>query len=287
VVSCDNLPDNGAASAGMVGEFAALLDPALGAWIEENVSFVTTMVDRITPATTDDDRVAASGLTGRLDDAPVVTEPYSEWVLSGEFPAGRPGWDIAGARFVDDIVPFEERKLWLLNGGHSLLAYAGSARGHRTIAEAVTDPLCRDWMIQWWTEASGHLTLPPQEVSQYQDALLTRFANPRIRHLLAQIAADGSQKLPIRILPTVRKERAEGRLPVGALRTLAAWINHLRGSGAPVKDPAAAVITPLASGTVDDAVPRVLEFLDADLANDKALVDTVMELCGQLTANSS
>jgi len=287
VVSCDNLPDNGAATAGTVGEFAALLDPALGAWIEENVSFVTTMVDRITPATTDDDRVAASGLTGRLDDAPVVTEPYSEWVLSGEFPAGRPGWDIAGARFVDNIVPFEERKLWLLNGGHSLLAYAGSARGHRTIAEAVTDPLCRDWMIQWWTEASGHLTLPPQEVSQYQDALLTRFANPRIRHLLAQIAADGSQKLPIRILPTVRKERAEGRLPVGALRTLAAWINHLRGSGAPVKDPAAAVITPLASGTVDDAVPRVLEFLDADLANDKALVDTVMELCGQLTANSS
>jgi len=287
VVSCDNLPDNGAATRGTVGSFAALLDPALGAWIEENVSFVTTMVDRITPATTDDDRVTAADLIGRLDDAPVVTEPFSEWVLSGEFPAGRPGWDIAGARFVDDIVPFEERKLWLLNGGHSLLAYAGSARGHRTIAEAVADPVCREWMIQWWTEASGHLTLPPQEVSEYRDALLTRFANPRIRHLLAQIAADGSQKLPVRILPTVRKERAEGRLPVGALRALAAWINHLRGAGAPVKDAAADTVVPLASGTITDAVPRVLRYLDPGMAADKPLVDRIIDLCGRPTDTSS
>lgn len=287
VVSCDNLPDNGAATGGAVGAFAALLDPELAAWIEDNVSFVTTMVDRITPATTDDDRVVAADLTGRLDDAPVVTEPYSEWVLSGEFPAGRPGWDTAGARFVDDITPFEERKLWLLNGGHSLLAYAGSARGHLTIAEAVSDPECREWMIQWWTEASGHLTLPRHEVSEYQDALLTRFANPRIRHLLAQIAADGSQKLPIRILPTVRQERAEGRLPVGALRALAAWINHLRGAGAPVKDAGAETVTQLASGTINDAVPRVLRYLDPDLAVDKPVVDRVIELCGRLTDSPS
>jgi len=174
-----------------------------------------------------------------------------------------------------------------LNGGHSLLAYAGSARGHRTIAEAVADPVCREWMIQWWTEASGHLTLPPQEVSEYRDALLTRFANPRIRHLLAQIAADGSQKLPVRILPTVRKERAEGRLPVGALRALAAWINHLRGAGAPVKDAAADTVVPLASGTITDAVPRVLRYLDPDLAADKPLVDKVIDLCGRLADTSS
>ncbi len=283
VVSCDNLPDNGMATAGTVGAFAALLDPELAGWIDDNVSFVTTMVDRITPATTDDDRVVAADLTGRLDDAPVVTEPYSEWVLSGEFPAGRPQWDVAGARFVDDVVPFEERKLWLLNGGHSLLAYAGSARGHRTIAEAVSDPACREWMLEWWTEASGHLTLPQQDVSEYREALLTRFANPRIRHLLAQIAADGSQKLPIRFLPTVRKERADGRLPVGALRALSAWINHLRGAGAPVKDAAAETVTELAAGPITDAVPRVLGYLDPDLAADKPLVDKVIELCGRLT----
>ena len=220
VVSCDNLPENGAAAARVVAEFAARLDPGLAEWIQQNVSFVTTMVDRITPATTPDDIVAVTALTGRTDAGPVVTEPFTEWVLSGEFPGGRPAWEDAGARFVDDIIPFEERKLWLLNGAHSLLAYAGSARGHHTIAEAVSDPVCRDWMLDWWTEASRHLTLPPQEVADYRDALLERFANPRIRHLLAQIAADGSQKLPVRILPTIRHERAEGRLPLGALRAL-------------------------------------------------------------------
>lgn len=283
VVSCDNLPDNGAVTARVVTEFAALLDPELAEWIRRNVSFVTTMVDRITPATTSDDAAVATDLTGRVDAAPVVTEPYSEWVLSGDFPAGRPAWEDSGARFVDDITPFEERKLWLLNGGHSLLAYAASARGHQTIAEAVADPVCRDWLVQWWTEASTHLTLPPPEVAAYRDALLDRFANPGIRHLLAQIAADGSQKIPVRILPTLRRERAEGRLPTGALRALAAWINHLRGAGAPVKDADAARVTALAAGPLDDAVRAVLADLDADLAADDAVVAAVVNLSTQLS----
>jgi len=284
VVSCDNLPENGAAAARVVTDFAALLEPDLADWITGNVSFVTTMVDRITPATTRDDIDAAAALTGRTDAAPVVTEPFTEWVLSGEFPHGRPAWEDAGARFVDDITPFEERKLWLLNGAHSLLAYTGSARGHQTIAEAVADPVCRDWMMQWWTEASDHLTLPAQDVADYRDALLERFANPRIRHLLTQIAADGSQKLPVRILPTLRKERAQDRLPLGALRAIAAWVNHLRGAGAPVKDAAAEQVVALAAGPLEDAVPAVIGFLDADLAADGALVAAVTELSKQLTA---
>ena len=284
VVSCDNLPENGAVAARVVGDFAARLDPGLAGWVKGNVSFVTTMVDRITPATTQDDIDAAEELTGRADAAPVVTEPFTEWVLSGDFPLGRPAWEDAGARFVDDITPFEERKLWLLNGAHSLLAYAGSARGHQTIAEAVTDPVCRDWMLQWWTEASTHLTLPPQEVAAYRDALLERFGNARIRHLLAQIAADGSQKLPVRILPTIRRERAQGRLPTGALRALAAWVNHLRGAGAPVKDIAAEQVLALASGPLEDAVRAVLEYLDGDLAADTAVVTAVVNLSRQLSA---
>jgi len=285
VVSCDNLPENGAVAARVVNDFAALLDPDLGAWIAANVSFVTTMVDRITPATTQDDIAAVATLTGRADAGPVVTEPFSEWVLSGEFPGGRPAWEDAGARFVDDITPFEERKLWLLNGAHSLLAYAGSARGHQSIAEAVTDPQCREWMIQWWAEASAHLSLPAQDIEDYRDALQERFANPRIRHLLAQIAADGSQKLPVRILPTVRRERAEGRLPGGALRVIAAWVNHLRGAGAPVKDAAAEQVVALAAGPLDDAVRAILGYLDAYLAADTDLVATVVDLSRQLTVN--
>ncbi|MEP6562344.1 MAG: mannitol dehydrogenase family protein [Nakamurella sp.] len=286
VVSCDNLPDNGAAVARVVNDFAALLDASLTGWIAGSVSFVTTMVDRITPATTQDDIAAVTELTGRVDAGPVVTEPFTEWVLSGEFPAGRPSWEDAGARFVDDITPFEERKLWLLNGAHSLLAYAGSARGHHTIAEAVADPVCLEWTTQWWAEASGHLTLPEQDVADYRDALLERFENPRIRHLLAQIAADGSQKLPVRILPTIRLERANGRLPKGGLRVLAAWMNHLRGAGAPVKDAAAEQVVALAAGPLAAAVQAILGYLDANLAADADVVSAVVGLSNQLELES-
>ena len=171
---------------------------------------------------------------------------------------GGPRWEDAGATFTDDVTPYEHRKLWLLNGAHSLLAYAGSIRGHTTVAEAVADETCRSWLEEWWAEASPHLDQPADEVAAYRAALLDRFANPRMRHRLAQIAADGSQKLPIRILPVLRAERAAGRMPDGATRVLAAWICHLRGLGAPVSDARADEVVPLAQGPLSEAVPRVL-----------------------------
>ncbi len=262
MVSCDNLPGNGGVTARVVGELATLVDPALAGWIGRNVAFVTTMVDRITPRTTDEDRQAVG-----WDAVPVVTEPFTEWVLSGDFPAGRPAWEEPGARFVADVLPHETRKLLLLNGGHSLLAYAGSARGHATVAEAVADPQCRRWLDQWWDEASRHVPLPAAELTAYRAALTERFANPRIRHTLAQIAADGSQKLPIRVLPVLRAERAAGRMPAGAVRVLAAWIAHLRGDGAPVDDAGAAPYRDRAGSARD-----VLALLAPDLAGDDALV---------------
>jgi fructuronate reductase len=270
VVSCDNLPGNGPATERVVTDLAEAADPALAAWIREQVSFVTTMVDRITPRTTDDDVRAVAEQTGWADAVPVVTEPFTEWVLSGAFPAGRPAWDAAGARFVDDVHPHETRKLLLLNGGHSLLAYAGSARGHDTIAEAVTDPVCRRWLDQWWDEASRQVPLPAEDLVAYRAALLDRFANPRIRHTLAQIAADGSQKLPIRVLPVVRAERAAGRIPPGAVRILAAWIDHLRGIGAPVNDAGAGPYRDRAGSTGD-----VIALLAPELADDEALIGTI------------
>ena len=283
VVPCDNLPENGAAAATVVTDFASMVDPSLGAWIEQNVRFVTTMVDRITPATADSDIAAAEELIGLADAAPVVTEPFSEWVLSGEFPGGRPAWETAGARFVTDIVPFEERKLWLLNGAHSLLAYGAGARGHTTIAEAMDDPTCRVWLEQWWDEAATHLTLPPGDVTDYRNALVERFTNPRIRHLLAQIAADGSQKIPIRVVPVLRRELAGGRIPAGAVRVVAAWINHLRGAGVPVKDADDRVVE-LAAGPLDEAVTRILDFLDPALTADQRLVDAVAASCTELAS---
>ena len=178
-------------------------------------------------------------------------------------------------RVVDDVTPFEQRKLWLLNGAHSLLAYAGSLRGHETVAEAIADPVCRAWVEEWWDESSRYLTLPPDEVARYRAALVDRFSNPRISHLLAQIATDGSLKLPARILPTLRRERAAGRLPAGTVRVLAAWVCHLRGSGAQVADPAADVLVPLAAGLLPDAVRAVLRRLDGALASDADLVAAV------------
>jgi fructuronate reductase len=276
VVSCDNLPGNGPATARVVQDFAALVEPALVPWIRDHVSFVSTMVDRITPRTTADDVATASALSGFEDAIPVVTEPFSEWLLSGVFPAGRPQWEAAGARFVPDVHPHEQRKLLLLNGGHSLLAYAGSARGHETIAQAVADPVCRGWLDQWWDEAVRHVPLPAAELTAYRAALLERFANPRIRHTLAQIAADGSQKIPIRVLPVLRAEVAEGRIPPGAVRVLAAWIAHLRGAGAPVTDAGAAPYQERA------ASPRaVLELLAPDLAANPALITALEQAIAQ------
>ncbi|HZB49026.1 MAG TPA: mannitol dehydrogenase family protein [Mycobacteriales bacterium] len=283
LVPCDNLPGNGAVAARVVHDLAEAVDPQLAAWIEESVSTVTTMVDRITPRTTPDDARAVEEATGRADQAPVATEPFSEWVLSGEFPAGRPRWEAAGARFTDDILPFEHRKLWLLNGGHSLLAYAGSLRGHATVAEAVSDDTCRSWLEQWWAEASPHVDLPADDVAAYRAALLERFANPRIRHQLDQIATDGSQKLPVRILPALRRERARGHLPDGAVRVLAAWLCTLRGRGAPVTDARADEIVPLADGPLAEAACRVLECLDPDLAGDRELVLAVTATAAELT----
>jgi fructuronate reductase len=283
ILPCDNLPGNGPALAVVLADLVGLVDPSLAGWVAEHVSFGTTMVDRITPATTDEHREAVRAATGLVDASPVPTEPFSEWVIAGDFPGGRPAWEAAGARLVDDVVPFEERKLWLLNGSHSLLAYAGSLRGHETVAAAISDPECRGWVEEWWTEASRHLSLPEADVAAYRVALLDRFENPRIRHALAQIAADGSQKIPVRIVPTLRAELAAGRVPAGATRAVAAWVAHLRGHGAPVKDANVDGVRALVEGTVEESVDRVLTFLGTDLAANELVQAAVVDHVRTLT----
>jgi fructuronate reductase len=273
VVSCDNVPHNGAMARRVVTDLAREVDPDLAGWIDANVSFVTTMVDRITPRTTDEDAVDARALTGVDDPALVVTEPFSEWVLAGDFPSGRPAWQTAGARFVTDVRPFETRKLWLLNGAHSIMAYAGSIVGHETVADAVLDPEVFGWVEDWWDCASRYLTLPAEEVTAYRQALFDRFANPNIRHRLAQIAADGSQKVPIRALPVLRAARADGELPSGTTRFVAAWIAHLRGHGVPVDDVEGERLADMAAGPVREGVAAVLEWLSVDDLEVSAMVE--------------
>ena len=278
ILSCDNLPDNGGVTRTVVVDLAVEVDPSLVAWVEANIDFASSMVDRITPASTDEDREMVAAAQGYVDAAPVPTEPFSEWVISGTFPAGRPTWEVAGAQIVADVAPFEQRKLWLLNGSHSLLAYAGSARGHESIDQAIADPHCRHWVELFWDEAQQHLTLSGPEVTDYRQALLTRFTNPRIQHRLAQIAADGSTKLAVRILPALRAERAAGRLPVGCATALAAWVLHLRGDVAPVKDSdAERFVAAAETADVAEAVTAVLALLDQDLVRDTELVGAIQD----------
>jgi fructuronate reductase len=277
ILSCDNLPENGAVTKTVVQDFAAVLDETLPDWIDFHVDFATSMVDRITPGTTDEDRALVQRACGYVDAYPVATEPFSEWVVSGGFPAGRPRWDEAGATVVAEVGPFEQRKLWLLNGSHSMLAYAGSIRGFSTIDEAIVDPGCRSWVEIFWDEASRHLALPAADIAEYRAALLTRFSNPRAGDQLARIAADGSTKLLVRTMPTIRAERAAGRVPIGCATTVAAWVLHLRGLGAPIKDAGAAAARGAAnSGELPDAVPAVLDVLEPGLGVDQDFVDAVL-----------
>jgi fructuronate reductase len=264
LVPCDNVPDNGEMVSWVVHDLARLVDESLIAWVDENVSCVTTVVDRITPRTADADREEVLRQTG-IDDAETVpTESFTEWVLAGGFPSGRPRWEAVGARFVDDVKPFEQRKLWLLNGSHSLMAYAAPILGHETVADAIADPAVLGWVEQWWDAATPHLTLPRQELDDYRRALLGRYRNPHIRHLLAQIAADGSQKVPIRVVPVIRAELDAGRVAEGATRVVAAWIAHLRGHGAPVSDAHADEVRLLGAGRRGEAVRQTLDWLGLD-----------------------
>ena len=229
IVSCDNLPGNGAvARAGDPGLRAGRSTPSWPAGSRTNVSFVDTSIDRITPRTTDADRATVAAATGFADVSPVVTEPFSYWVLSGDFPAGRPAWEKAGAQFVEDLEPFERRKLWLLNGAHTLLSFAGQLRGHATVAEALADPVCPRWVEDFWDAAAAHLVEP-----ELNDPRI-----PRRRCANASTTRASPTTWP-RSPPTDRSSCAPGRCrcsapsrPPGAtavppLRLLAAWCDQL------------------------------------------------------------
>lgn len=272
MVPCDNLSGNGDVLRRVVLDLAEQVDSRLAAWIGDSVSFVCTAVDRITPRSTAEDQARAARLTRRTDQAPVVTEPFREWVLAGDFPAGRPPWEEADARFVDDVTPYEQRKLWLLNGAHSILAYGGLLRGHRTIADAIADDSCRGWVHDWWAEASRHLPQSVESLAGYQAQLGGRFANPRIQHLLTQVAADGTQKLRMRAVPILRRERAASRRGTAALRMIACWIAYLRTEPPDLADPLAGRLL------VTRRTRDLLAFIAPDLAEDDTVVADLDEL---------
>ena len=283
VVCCDNLSNNGTVAHNAVVGMAGAWDAGLADWIDGNVSFVSTSVDRITPRTTDADIAAVQAACGYRDNSPVVAEPFSNWVLSGDFPAGRPRWEDAGAVFVAEIEPYENRKLWLLNGAHSLLAYAGQLRGHATVAQALADPVCLQAVESFWDEAEANLSgaegTADLQIPAYRQALLARFSNARIAHHLAQIAMDGSTKLRMRAVPVLQAERAAGRSGAAAALMIAAWMDYSAAADE-LQDPLAEAVAAanLLSGT--ERVRALLALVDPNLAGDAAVVALVEDLCG-------
>ncbi|MET1087048.1 MAG: mannitol dehydrogenase family protein [Arthrobacter sp.] len=274
VVSCDNLSGNGEVARRAITGLAWAWDEELARWIEAEVSFVSTSVDRITPRTTDADIAEVEESCGYRDSSPVVAEPFRNWVISGYFPKGRPRWEDAGAVLVDQIEPYENRKLWLLNGAHSLLAYAGQLRGHTTVAQALEDPLCSDAVEAFWDEAADHLPGGDLHIPEYREALRARFANARIAHHLSQIAADGSTKLRMRAVPVLLAERSRGRSGAGSALMLAAWIDYVAGQKE-LQDPLSDSIAAAQASQGTARVAALLNLVSEGLGDDAEIVDLV------------
>jgi mannitol-1-phosphate/altronate dehydrogenase len=254
VLCCDNLTANGPALRGLVEEYAE----KAGIAIRCETAFPSSMVDRIVPATTAEDLDEAERLLGVRDEGAVVTEPFTQWVIEDDFAAGRPAWDSAGAIMTADVAPYETMKLRLLNGAHSMLAYLGS--DHTYVSEAVGElgDVVRRYMDE---DASPTLDLPAGfDVEAYKSSLLERFANPALRHRTAQIAMDGSQKLPQRLLGVVRDRLAAGAEPRWAALAVAAWMRHVK-TARELDDPLADTLRQAAAGASSPA-----ELVDALLA---------------------
>ena len=299
VLSCDNLPSNGRVLARLVRDFCGMLPEGERADVEEwlaNVSFPCSMVDRIAPSTTGADRGEAANLLGLLDEGVVVTEPFRQWVIEDSFAAGRPAWERAGAVLTDDVAPYERMKLRLLNGSHSTIAYLGGLAGHAYVADAVADgdlaQLVRRLMRD---EVAPTLDVPDGfDLAAYQEQLLERFANPALRHRTAQIAMDGSQKLPQRLLDTVRERLAAGTEPRLACLAVAGWMRYLTagsaadGTALPVDDPLAGRIAELvasANGPADvaDALLSLRAVFGTDLPVNRVFRGLVVDSLERLT----
>jgi len=242
VLSCDNLPANGRTTRHVLAQFAGALSPDLAAFIEGEVACPSTMVDRIVPATTDADRAAVDAALGLSDAWPVISEPFSQWVIEDSFTAGRPRFETAGCEMVADVTPYEDMKLRLLNGAHSSLAYLGALAGLETVAEAIATPELKAFVVALMGDAAATLAgIEDEDIERYRAALLARFANPALKHRLRQIAMDGSQKLPQRLLSAVRARLAIGLPVTRHALSVAAWMTFAR-RGDKLDDPLAEAI---------------------------------------------
>jgi fructuronate reductase len=299
IVCCDNLQQNGALLEGLVVNLASERDADLASWIGENAAFPCTMIDRIVPATTAQDIAQNDASLGLSDHAPVVHEPFAQWVIEDRFATPRPAWEAGGAQFVRDVAPFENMKLRLLNASHSAFAYLGFLAGCEYIYQVAARPHFVAYMRRLMEEATPTLHVPHGiDLAAYRGALLTRFANPALPHRTQQIAMDGSQKLPQRILGTVRDNLAEGRPIAMAALAVAGWMRYVSGvdeAGRPIEvsDPLAARFADIAQACRGDAAALaaqllgVTEIFDEDLHNEPRFAEPVKRWLARLYASGA
>jgi fructuronate reductase len=269
VLSCDNLADNGRKLGAAVAAFAGRFDPDLARWIEGEARFPRAMVDAITPATDDALRAAAAEALGLTDAWPIQREAFSQWVVEDVLGTDGPDLGSVDVTLTDDVSGFDRAKLRLLNGAHSSLAYLGLLRGHETVREAMEDAGLAEFVRSLMVEDIKPGLIAPRglDLDRYIDDVLARFRNPSIRHLLSQIAWDGSQKLPVRLLGTVRDALAAGRPLERLAQPLAAWMRFIvdrARSGEPPVDPMAEALMRIGAACSGDAAHDVRRFLDLE-----------------------
>lgn len=289
VMSCDNIQSNGDLARRSFLAYADAADPALAAWIAEQVTFPNSMVDRITPVTTDEDRALVADRFGVEDAWPVMAEPFTQWVLEDRFCAGRPPFEEAGVQLVDDVEPYELMKLRLLNASHQAMAYVGALSGHAYAHEAASDPLIAEFLRRYLDEATPSLRpVPGIDLDVYKATLLERFANPAIRDTLARLCAETSDRIPTFLVPVIRDNLAAGHSVDIAAAVLASWARYAEGvdeagRAYTVVDPLADTLVPLARSQREQPLAFLRnESIFGDLADDFSLTAPYLSVLADL-----
>lgn len=286
VMSCDNLQSNGDMAKKMLLAFTELRDPGLRKWLEENCAFPNSMVDRITPATTDEHRALVRDSFGIEDGWPVVTEPFKQWVIEDHFPLGRPAWEQVGAQMTSDVLPYEKMKIRLLNASHQALCYIGMLLGYRFVHETMEDRGIRKLVEKMMDEEVTPLLseVPGVDLPEYKRTLIERFSNPVVRDQLSRIGIYGSSGIPKFVLPSIAEQLHRG----GAIKllsfTVASWFRYLNGSDEsgkemPMLDPMAGTLRERAQTAGKDAqqLLAMREIFSESLATSQVFVDQVRD----------
>jgi mannitol 2-dehydrogenase len=290
VMSCDNIPGNGHMAHDVFTTFARLRDPELGEWVESNVRFPNSMVDRITPATTDEDRAQISERFGVEDAWPVVCEPFSQWALEDCFASGRPPLEKAGVQVVADVKPYELMKLRLLNAGHQALCYFGYLAGYRLVHEVAQDPLFANFLLDYMNrEATPTLAaVPGIDLDAYKLQLIERFSNAAVRDTLARLCAKSSDRIPLWLVPVIQENLAAGRDVRLSAAVVASWARYAegvdeQGEAIELVDPLADTLQRIAAQQQEDPLAFVKNReLFGDLASERAFTEPYLNALNSL-----